>query len=79
MATTELGSGDSAQRPPLKEGVAALKGGVCDGGAPISGHVYSLDFPPQFQNWETTDPAMLFNARTMKNEANPKVCARAVG
>jgi len=33
----------------------------------------SMDFPPQFQNWDKTDPASLFGALTMKKEANPKV------
>jgi DNA topoisomerase-3 len=38
----------------------------------VIGHVYSLDFPSKFQNWETTDPASLFDAPTLKTEANPK-------
>lgn len=39
----------------------------------VIGHVLSLDFPPAFQSWETTDPASLFSAPTLKSEANPKV------
>lgn len=39
----------------------------------VIGHVLSIDFPPQFQSWEKTDPAALFGAPTVKNEANPKV------
>lgn len=40
---------------------------------PWPGHVYSIDFPARYQNWETTDPASLFAAETLKSEANPKV------
>ena len=39
----------------------------------VIGHVLSIDFPPAYQNWETTDPATLFTAPTVKSEANPKV------
>eukprot|EP00210_Caulerpa_lentillifera_P003718 g3551.t1 len=39
----------------------------------VIGHVMSMDFPPQYQNWEKTDPASLFAASTCKKEANPKV------
>ncbi|CAD7694740.1 unnamed protein product [Ostreobium quekettii] len=38
----------------------------------VIGHVLSIDFPPRFQNWDTTDPATLFSAPTIKTEANPK-------
>ncbi|KAK9804028.1 hypothetical protein WJX73_004084 [Symbiochloris irregularis] len=38
----------------------------------VIGHVLSIDFLPQFQNWETTHPASLFDAGTKKSEANPK-------
>lgn len=38
----------------------------------VIGHVYSIDFPPTFQNWSQTNPADLFDAPTIKNEANPK-------
>jgi DNA topoisomerase III len=39
----------------------------------VIGHVFSLDFLPQFQSWENTDPKALFFAGTKKSEANPKV------
>lgn len=39
----------------------------------VIGHVLSIDFPAKFQNWDTTDPASLFDAPTLKNESNPKV------
>ena len=42
-------------------------------GWPGAGHVLSIDFPPAYQSWENTDPATLFEAPTVKNEANPKV------
>jgi hypothetical protein len=38
----------------------------------VIGHVLSIDFPPAFQSWETTDPATLFAAPTIQSEANPK-------
>lgn len=39
----------------------------------VIGHVFSLDFLPQFQSWEV-DPKDLFFAGTKKSEANPKAC-----
>jgi hypothetical protein len=39
----------------------------------VIGHVFALDFLPQFQSWEGTDPQKLFFAGTRKSEANPKV------
>eukprot|EP00928_Gymnodinium_smaydae_P066381 TRINITY_DN493_c0_g1_i1.p1 TRINITY_DN493_c0_g1~~TRINITY_DN493_c0_g1_i1.p1 ORF type:complete len:870 (-),score=213.50 TRINITY_DN493_c0_g1_i1:206-2782(-) len=38
-----------------------------------AGHVYNIDFPPEFNNWDRVDPIMLFGARTIKQEANPKL------
>lgn len=38
----------------------------------VIGHVLSIDFPKEYQNWEKTDPVTLFDAPTVKNEANPK-------
>lgn len=38
----------------------------------VAGHVYTTDFPPQYQNWDRTDPATLFDAEVVKLEANPK-------
>jgi len=37
------------------------------------GHVYSLDFPREYNNWNTVDPITLFEAPTIQLEANPKV------
>ncbi|GAB4821904.1 hypothetical protein N2152v2_008950 [Parachlorella kessleri] len=47
----------------------------------VIGHVLSIDFPPAYQSWENTDPATLFDAPTVKNEANPKahVCRHLQG
>jgi hypothetical protein len=43
----------------------------------VIGHVYSLDFPPAYSSWDRVDPLELFDAQTVKSEANPKVnCAR---
>ena len=38
----------------------------------VIGHVLSIDFPPAYQSWEKTDPSSLFDAPTVKSEANPK-------
>lgn len=39
----------------------------------VIGHVYSIDFPQQYNSWDKTDPNDLFEARTFRSEANPKV------
>ena len=36
----------------------------------VCGHVMSLDFQPQYNNWECTDPVDLFHAETVKKEAH---------
>ncbi|KAL5716005.1 DNA topoisomerase [Ranunculus cassubicifolius] len=38
----------------------------------VIGHVFSIDFPPKYQNWTDTDPFDLFTAPTVKSESNPK-------
>ena len=38
----------------------------------VAGHVYTTDFPPQYQNWDRTEPVTLFDAEVVKIEANPK-------
>ena len=38
----------------------------------VIGHVLSIDFPSDYQSWEKTDPGTLFEAPTVKSEANPK-------
>ena len=38
----------------------------------VIGHVLSIDFPNEYQSWEKTDPVTLFDAPTVKSEANPK-------
>ena len=42
----------------------------------VCGHVFSIDFEAQFNNWDKTDPAELFSAGTLKEEANPKMHMR---
>lgn len=42
----------------------------------VIGHVFSIDFPPKYQNWELTDPMDLFDAPTIKSESNPKAHIR---
>ena len=34
------------------------------------GHVFNLDFPPEYQNWEKTDCLDLFSAKTIHKEAS---------
>lgn len=38
----------------------------------VIGHVFSIDFPGEYQSWEKVNPADLFDAPTVKTEANPK-------
>lgn len=38
----------------------------------VIGHILSTDFPPAYQNWETTNPFDLFQAPIIKVESNPK-------
>eukprot|EP00879_Flechtneria_rotunda_P020115 GHRR01021155.1.p1 GENE.GHRR01021155.1~~GHRR01021155.1.p1 ORF type:complete len:503 (+),score=166.27 GHRR01021155.1:71-1579(+) len=38
----------------------------------VIGHVYSLDFPAAYSSWDRVDPVELFDADTVKLEANPK-------
>lgn len=38
----------------------------------VIGHVYSLDFTAAYNSWDKTDPIELFDAPTVKSEANPK-------
>ncbi|GFR42563.1 hypothetical protein Agub_g3474, partial [Astrephomene gubernaculifera] len=38
----------------------------------VIGHVYSLDFTAAFNSWDKVDPAQLYDAPTVKLEANPK-------
>eukprot|EP01029_Cantina_marsupialis_P016238 TRINITY_DN3614_c0_g1_i1.p1 TRINITY_DN3614_c0_g1~~TRINITY_DN3614_c0_g1_i1.p1 ORF type:complete len:850 (+),score=234.11 TRINITY_DN3614_c0_g1_i1:42-2591(+) len=36
----------------------------------VRGHVFSIDFAGEYQNWEKTDPVSLFRAPTVKKEAS---------
>jgi DNA topoisomerase-3 len=42
----------------------------------VAGHVYSTDFPPEFQSWDSVDPLELFEATTKKVPADKggKIC-----
>lgn len=36
----------------------------------VVGHVFNLDFAPEYQNWEKTDCLDLFSAKTIHKEAS---------
>lgn len=42
----------------------------------VIGHVYNLDFPAAYNSWDRVDPLELFDAETVKGEANPKVAVQ---
>ena len=48
----------------------------------VAGHVFSTDFPNEYQSWDTVDPETLFEAPTVKSETSKGVishlkdCAR---
>ncbi|KAK9737818.1 DNA topoisomerase 3-beta-1 [Basidiobolus ranarum] len=39
----------------------------------VTGHIYTCDFPREYNNWDGIEPVKLFDAPTLKLEANPKV------
>lgn len=39
----------------------------------VAGHVFSIDFPPQFQSWDSVDPAELFHAPTVRKPCQGSV------
>jgi DNA topoisomerase III len=39
----------------------------------VMGHVYSTDFPKEYNNWGAVEPVELFDAPVIKLESNPKV------
>ncbi|KDP32568.1 hypothetical protein JCGZ_13118 [Jatropha curcas] len=42
----------------------------------VIGHIFSVDFPPKYQDWTVIDPMDLFQAQIVKSEANPKAHIR---
>lgn len=38
----------------------------------VIGHIYTTDFPPDYQDWRKVDPVKLFDAPTIKKETNPE-------
>ena len=38
----------------------------------VTGHVYARDFPKEYSDWYRIDPMSLFEAPTIKKEANPE-------
>ncbi len=38
----------------------------------VAGHVFTLDFPREYNNWDTVNPVELFEAEPVKEDANPK-------
>jgi DNA topoisomerase-3 len=39
----------------------------------VAGHVFSVDFPPQFQSWDSVDPAELFGAPILRKACKPSI------
>ena len=39
----------------------------------VCGHVFSVDFEDRFKNWDKSEPIELYDARIIRNEANPKM------
>lgn len=37
-----------------------------------AGHIYGVDFPPEYNNWDRVDPLTLFGAKVVWNESDPK-------
>lgn len=37
----------------------------------VIGHIFTSDFPPQYQDWRKVDPYKLFEAPTLKKLSNP--------
>jgi len=41
----------------------------------VAGHVFSVDFPAQYQSWDAVDPAELFEAPVVRKPCKGSVCA----
>lgn len=39
----------------------------------VAGHVFTRDFPAKYSDWKSIEPEKLFDAETVRKEANPKV------
>lgn len=39
----------------------------------VCGHVFSADFEARFKNWDKSEPIELYDAKIVRNEANPKM------
>ena len=44
----------------------------------VVGHIYVADFEQGYQDWRTVDPFTLFDAPTIKKEANPAVISHCI-
>ena len=40
----------------------------------VAGHVFNVDFPPEYQSWDSVDPAELFHAPVVKKPCKGSVC-----
>jgi DNA topoisomerase-3 len=46
---------------------------VCHKITSVAGHVFSVDFPSSYQNWDAVDPAQLFDAPVCKTPTSPGI------
>jgi DNA topoisomerase-3 len=46
---------------------------VCHKVTSVAGHVFSVDFPSNYQNWDAVDPAQLFDAPVRKTPTSPGI------
>jgi DNA topoisomerase-3 len=54
--------------PPVHEFNYPFMGGPCRMiVTSVVGHIFSVDFPKEYQNWEATDPASLFQAPVLRS------------
>ena len=83
-----LDTGDlvqSGKTPPIFEFSGTFKGqSICYRVTSVVGHVFSTDFPPQYQQWDAVEPVELFTAPVVRTAEKGGIvrhlesCARGV-